>query len=512
MTDVNISLLHNIAECIRTLLGCDGACIVLRSFDDALCHPQCRQILSAASVSLSQSARSVPGYYGTITDAQLLTNERVLAYCDMALQTGDLWLLNASAFATHTLADNASAACDTCDTTASTGHVSPPTAFLLITPLECPDGMLGLLFCTAYAEHVPGSTEQRFLQQFLPRISQLVEAALLTPATPDDSGDPEFAEIVAACTQPTQPAQPTQPGYDELFSIIGHDLRTPLSVIKGYAGLLQEYGFVEIPAESSVAPSSLASTEMTPACRQRYFQAIMEQIDHLEVLINDLLDISRLRSGRINLCLSHVALDVLCQEVTQQMQDHIERQQPGRYSIQCLGDPALPPVLADVHRVRQVIMNLLENAVKYSPDGGLVEVFVYTHCVRYQSNVLTHLSRFPDLLQLNHDHLSQTETGADMVYVTVCDHGVGIPLQQQPVLFRPFKRLAHLSQASAAIAGSGLGLYISRRLLDAMHGHILLRSHEGQGTSVTFALPIAVPPAQTIPPHPYRIKYTVSPV
>jgi len=451
-----------------------------------------------------QSARSVPGYYGTITDAQLLTNERVLAYCDMALQTGDLWLLNASAFAVHTLADNANAAGDTGNTIASTGHVPHPTAFLLITPLECPDGMLGLLFCTAYAEHVPGSTEQRFLQQFLPRISQLVETALLTPATAP--GDPEITEIVAACTQPAQAAQP---GYDELFSIIGHDLRTPLSVIKGYAGLLQEYGFVETPAASS---SSLASTEMTPARRQRYFQAIMEQIDHLEVLINDLLDISRLRSGRINLCLSHVPLDVLCQEVTQQMQDHIERQQPGRYSIECLGDPALPPVLADVHRVRQVITNLLENAVKYSPDGGLIEVFVYTHCVRYQSNALMHLSRFPDLLQRNHDHLSQIEPGVDMVYVTVRDHGIGIPLQQQSVLFRPFKRLAHLSQASAAIAGSGLGLYISRRLLEAMHGHILLRSHEGQGTSVTFALPIAVSPAQTIPPHPYHIKYTVSPV
>ncbi|BCL81163.1 HAMP domain-containing histidine kinase [Ktedonobacteria bacterium brp13] len=507
MTDVNISLLHNIAECIRTLLGCDGACIVLRSFDDALCHPQCRQILSAAPVSLSQSAQSVPGYYGTITDAQLLTNERVLAYCDMALQTGDLWLLNASVFAAHTLADNANVASDTSDTTAATEHVPHPTAFLLITPLECPDGMLGLLFCTAYAEHVPGRTEQRFLQQFLPRISQLVETALLTPAVPDGPGDPEIAEIVAACTQP---------GYDELFSIIGHDLRTPLSVIKGYAGLLQEYGFAETPAETpaetSVASSSLASTEMTPACRQKYFHAIMEQIDHLEVLINDLLDISRLRSGRINLCLSHIPLDVLCQEVTQQMQDHVERQQPGRYSIQCLGDPALPPVLADVHRVRQVITNLLENAVKYSPDGGLIEVFVYTHCVRYQSNALTHLSRFPDLLQRNHDHLSQTETGADMVYVTVCDHGIGIPLRQQSVLFRPFKRLAHLSQANAAIAGSGLGLYISRRLLEAMHGHILLRSHEGQGTSVTFALPIAAPLAQTIPPPPYRIKYTVSPV
>jgi Osmosensitive K+ channel histidine kinase len=462
LAEANVLQLCHIAECIRTLCGCDGACIVLHCFDDDLCPTRWQHLLLP---QLTPSpCLALPRYYGTITDTQLLKHERILAYCDMALQTGDLWLLNATALATFECAD-----------TSLESPIHNTTAFIAIAPLTGTAGMPGWLFCTATAEHVLGESELRCLQQCLPRISHLVESAL-TDESPYAA--PYKAQRVSGKTTPE-----AELSYDELLSLIGHDLRTPLSVIKGYAGLLQTYGFTE--AQIGLSEPSVPGVEgMTSACRQKYFHAIMEQIEHLEVLIGDLLDISRLRSGRISLNPVWLALGELCQEIAQQMQDRMEQQEAGRYCIRCQPDPALPFVLADRHRVQQVVTNLLENAIKYSPAGGLIEIFIHTEPALYVYTGCVDQERMQSLCP---QHAVSSTTA--MVAVTIRDYGIGIPQRQQAALFQPFKRLAPVT---AAIPGSGLGLYISRRLLEAMHGRIVLSSHEGNGTSVTFMLP-AVP-------------------
>lgn len=462
LAETNVLQLCHIAECIRTLCGCDGACIVLRCFDTDLCHTRWQHLLLPQATP--SSCLALPRYYGTITDTQLLRHERILAYCDMALQTGDLWLLNTTALATLG-----------CAGAALEPSIHNATAFVAIAPLTGSAGMLGWLLCTATAEHVPGESELRCLQQCLPRISHLVESAL---ADSSPYATSYKAQRVIGKTMPE-----AELSYDELLSLIGHDLRTPLSVIKGYAGLLQTYGFTEVQT-GLAGPSAPAVEGMTSACRQKYFHAIMEQIEHLEVLIGDLLDISRLRSGRINMDLAWLALGELCQEIAQQMQDRMEQQEAGRYRIRCQPDPALPFVLADRHRVQQVVTNLLENAIKYSPAGGLIEIFIHTEPALYLHTGCIDQERMPSRCA-QHDMPSTTA----MVAVTIRDYGIGIPQRQQTALFQPFKRLVPVT---AAIPGSGLGLYISRRLLEAMHGRIVLSSHEGNGTSVTFTLP-AVP-------------------
>jgi len=256
-----------------------------------------------------------------------------------------------------------------------------------------------------------------------------------------------------------------EPG-NEFISIISHELRVPLASIKGYAGLLQAYGTAE-----NIAP------EMTPARQRSFLNTIMEQADHLEVLIDDLLNMSHIHAGRLALRFTHVDVSLLCQQAVEVAQQRVDRQKPGRYTIRCLLDEGLPLALADPDRVRQVITNLLENAVKYSPEGGTIEVLAHKAHISppagYHSS-----AEFEEVGILQEPQL----------YVTVRDQGIGIAHEHLAQLFKPFSRLEQAE--TERIPGAGLGLYIARKLVEAMNGSIVLYSSVGVGTSVTFTLPV----------------------
>ncbi|MBO0796899.1 MAG: ATP-binding protein, partial [Ktedonobacteraceae bacterium] len=141
--------------------------------------------------------------------------------------------------------------------------------------------------------------------------------------------------------------------------------------------------------------------------------------------------------------------------------------------IHCVIDHHLPHAWADPDRVQQVLTNLIENAIKYSPQGGLVEIIARARRTMHQLS-----------LQPLDD---QSTTTHWKTYITVRDWGIGIPPQMQSSLFKPFKRLEH--PLTMHVAGNGLGLYITRQLVEAMGGQIMLTSSEGKGTSVTITLP-----------------------
>ncbi|WP_161977439.1 sensor histidine kinase [Dictyobacter kobayashii] len=157
------------------------------------------------------------------------------------------------------------------------------------------------------------------------------------------------------------------------------------------------------------------------------------------------------------------------------MQDRVEIQAMAHFTIQCLSYVRLPMAWADEHRVQQVLENLLENAIKYSPEGGVIELLVYPtdRSLAWEDNIID----------------TTEEQGASQISITVRDHGIGIPQWQQSMVFEPFLRLPQ--SASRQISGVGLGLYIARKLIEAMHGTITLKSSSGQGTSITLTLPIA---------------------
>ncbi len=298
-----------------------------------------------------------------------------------------------------------------------------------IVPLARPAGLLGFLVCGDEQPNRFLQGEYALLEQVTPMLAREVEdiLSLAVMGVAQEEREPQTHAVV--------------PEQQTLVSLVGHDLRMPLTAIKGYASLLQAYG----PMHEA----------MTPELQHHYLDSIMEQTQHMEVLVNDLLDVSRIQNGQLAFHCTWVNLVFLCQRVIHVVQDRCEQQQPGKYTLRCRFDTTTKLVWADPDRVRQVLMNLVENAVKYSPDGGLIEVRV--------------------------------RNAAVLSSITVRDWGLGIPQLQQDSVFQAFQRGERLEQGR--IAGLGLGLYIVRTLVEAMDGSITLRSSKGNGTSVSFTLP-----------------------
>jgi signal transduction histidine kinase len=419
--------LYELAKHVQELLCCDGVCVLLGCAEPALCHPL-----------LQRLPGTTPYVASTCSTLPPLQNESVAALCDIASQTGTMWEI-----AAMRLSDNS-------------------TAKLIVSPLELPDGLLGLLLFCYNAPKDFSVDDFLRLQQCLPVVLQYLQT-LLVREQPEYGGTQEVAKASR---------------QHELLSMVSHELRMPLAAIKGYTVLLQTYGYGDTPTE-------ISAEAMSPEQRRHYLAAIMEQIDYLETLVSDLLDVSQLQTGHLTLHPAQVDVEALCQSVIKQISYRVGQQQPGCYTFRCQVEDELPLAWADPTRVRQILINLIENAVKYSPDGGQIEIILHTEQV---SGDEVDSSQTQDASRLA---LSEKK-----VCITVCDGGIGIPLQQQTALFKPFTRLEHL--LSKNIPGNGLGLYISRKLVEAMQGQLFLISGEGQGTCVTFTLPIADAPVAAL--------------
>jgi signal transduction histidine kinase len=219
----------------------------------------------------------------------------------------------------------------------------------------------------------------------------------------------------------------------QLISIVSHELRTPLSSILGYTSLLRTRDFDK--------PD-----------RDRYLEIIQEQGNRLTSLIDQFLDGESIDSGRIELADRPVDLRPVIMEEVRLMSDKTSKH---RFDV-VMGAAALP-VRGDRDRLAQVFANLLENAVKYSPDGGVVEIL--------------------------------GEAAAGVVHIEVGDEGLGVPEEHQSRIFTKFFRA---DARESGIAGTGLGLAISREIVEAHAGRMGFTSTAGVGSRFWFELPLAV--------------------
>jgi signal transduction histidine kinase len=220
---------------------------------------------------------------------------------------------------------------------------------------------------------------------------------------------------------------------DEFIAIVSHELRTPLTSVYGAAVTLREY---ELDDERRNALLEIVSTESLRLAR----------------LLDDILWVSRLDSGRADTFITRVEPTELVSDVVNATRTHL----PPTLSLEVHQPTATTPVAADPDKLRQVLVNLIENAVKYS-DEGRIEV--------------------------------RLEPQNGTMRFSVRDEGLGIPREEHERIFDKFHRLD--PNMTHGVGGTGLGLYICRELVERMEGRIWVDSEPGKGTTFTFELPLA---------------------
>lgn len=221
-------------------------------------------------------------------------------------------------------------------------------------------------------------------------------------------------------------------------SVAAHELRTPLAIIRGYADMLLD-GML----------GGLAQPQ------REGLEILRHSSERLLGIVNNLLDVSRLEAGRVDLLMQPLDLGVLAAKAAREFQPVFAA---ASQQLAVTVQPDLPAVLCDETRTFQVLTNLLSNAARYTPNGGRVELGV------------------------------RVAERSGEALVTVRDTGVGIPLEDQKRLGSLFFRASNANSASAQ--GTGLGLYITSSLVQMHGGRLWFESVEGQGSTfyVTFLL------------------------
>ncbi len=225
---------------------------------------------------------------------------------------------------------------------------------------------------------------------------------------------------------------------EQFLSILSHELRTPINAIMGFASVLDD----EVVGA------------LTPEQHQ-YMGRILKGSDVLLTLIDDLLDMSRIQAGKFHLSPRPLDLGALVIEVCDSLRPLAE-QKSLRFG--CPEMDAVPTIQADPQRVRQVMVNLVNNAIKFTPEGGAIDV--------------------------------RLRPCGDVVLCEVEDTGIGIAESDIAKLFIPFTQLDMSNTRRAG--GTGLGLSITKSLIDAHGGRIGVRSEPGVGSTFWFELPVSV--------------------
>jgi signal transduction histidine kinase len=229
---------------------------------------------------------------------------------------------------------------------------------------------------------------------------------------------------------------------DQFLSLASHELKTPLSAIKGYAQL----------AERRLAKAANSASAVSGT--QEVLTKINLQADKLTGLVDDLLDVSRIQAGKLDLHLEACDLTTLCRQAAEEQELISGR----KVNLILPNEPLF--ALADCERLGQVLSNLLTNALKYSADDRPVRL--------------------------------ELTSQAKQALVTVEDEGVGIPKDELPLIFAPFFRAS--TARSGSQRGLGLGLAICKEIVERHEGRIWATSEEGKGSRFVVALPLLQQP------------------
>jgi len=250
--------------------------------------------------------------------------------------------------------------------------------------------------------------------------------------SPIASGDEQVAGWVAAMHDVTYLKELDQMKTD-FINAVSHDLRSPLS------GIL-------------IATHLVSQTGELNAHQTELMDTIEQRVGAMTELIDDLLDVARIEAG-IDMELDPCILTPLINQVVSEFEEQIQDKQ---LQVDVQANPNLPPVWGSARRLRQVLANLIGNAIKYTPEERQITI------------VATH--------------------NQDEIVVSVQDEGIGVPMPDQPHIFDKFYRVERPEMTG--IKGTGLGLAITRSIVEKLEGRIWIQSELNKGSTFAFALPI----------------------
>jgi signal transduction histidine kinase len=351
---------------------------------------------------------------------------------------------------------------------------------------------------------VPRNCLGHTLQEIIPETADSVARSKLGEITTGitlERGDPDSPRLLEARSAPLRNAEDSVIGTVWVFSdvteergieqaksdfvsFVAHEMRSPLTSISGFSSMLQkqELQAQEAKTQEANSPDSLpeldrAARAANPTSRARFLGVIHNESERLTRLINSLLDVARIEAGRgIELLREPCDFERIVREVSESQGAY-----SSRHRIMVDIPKALPPIYADRDKIAQILINLISNAMKFSP-GGTVTVRAREIQSGSEQNSLA-------------PHETPSVTGR-AVEVSVNDEGPGISPEQRAVLFERFGRIGGKNAATntgpggrAKPTGTGLGLFLTRHLVEAHGGHILVESETGQGSSFIFTIP-----------------------
>jgi len=292
---------------------------------------------------------------------------------------------------------------------------------VLAVPLLCENHLLGAL-----------AVNRNSVGEFAPAVIELLKTLAAQSALAIQN-----ARLFREIEQKSRELETASGHKSEFLANMSHELRTPLNAIIGFSEVLSERMFGEMNEKQA-----------------EYIADILESGRHLLSLINDILDLSKIEAGRMEL--EPTVFD-LASAIENALTLVKERAHRHGIALASTVDERLRMIGADERKVKQVLLNLLSNALKFTPDGGQVHV---------RARVLN----------------GETE-------ISVTDTGVGIAPEDQADVFEEFRQVG---TASKKVEGTGLGLAISRKFVELHGGRIRVKSQVGQGSTFTFTLPLTI--------------------
>lgn len=322
----------------------------------------------------------------------------------------------------------------------------------LVVPLICGSRLWGLL-CMHHSKRPRRWTEEdvQVVKHIASQLSIAIQQADLFAKLEDELQEKKLAEErlitmnMELASINDQLARSTRL-KDEFLANMSHELRTPLNGILGMAESLQDNIYGEITT-----------------IQRKALEEIDRSGNHLLELINDILDITKIEAGKLEVHLHPASITLLCRSCVAT----IQRMAEAKSILLSLEiEPGLPALLLDERLLRQVLINLLSNAIKFTPEAGAVRLVV-------------RLARSPVAV-----------SGQATLDLCVIDSGIGIDPEDQERIFQPFVQIE--SGLNRQFTGSGLGLSIVKRILVAHGGDIRVQSSLGQGTRFSIHLPVTL--------------------